>query len=68
MSNKKSISDNKKTLSNISSTKQSLVLNTLPIAFYTTSAKGKFELTFMSKGVKNLTGFDVEKFGYDNKF
>ncbi len=50
------------------SRKQSLVLNTLPIAFYTTSAKGKFELTFMSKGVKNLTGFDVEKFGYDNKF
>lgn len=68
MSNKKSISDNKKSLSNISSTKQSLVLNTLPIAFYTTSAKGKFELTFMSKGVKNLTGFDVEKFGFDNKF
>jgi len=48
--------------------KQSLVLNTLPVVFYTTKASGDFKLTYLSKGVKNLTGFDAEEFGLDSNF
>ncbi len=48
--------------------KQTLVLNTLPVVFYTTKASGDFKLTYLSKGVKNLTGFDVEEFGKNSNF
>jgi len=48
--------------------KQSLVLNTLPVVFYTTKASGDFKLTYLSKGVENLTGFKAEKFGKDSNF
>lgn len=48
--------------------KQSLVLNVLPIAFYTTQTSGKYKLTYMSKSVKNLTGFEVADFGDNAKF
>ena len=51
-----------------SKSKQSLVLSTLPVVFYTTKASGDFQLTYLSKGVKNLTGFDVEEFGNNSKF
>ncbi|MGI9534599.1 MAG: sigma 54-interacting transcriptional regulator [Thermodesulfobacteriota bacterium] len=60
----------KKLSSNLdqSRSKQSLVLNTLPVVFYTTKVSGDFQLTYLSKGVKNLTGFDVTKFGSNSKF
>ena len=48
--------------------KQTLVLNTLPVVFYTTKASGDFKLTYLSKGVKNLTGFDAEEFGKNSNF
>ena len=48
--------------------KQELVLNTLPVVFYTTKAGGDFKLTYLSKGVKNLTGFDTQEFGNNSNF
>ncbi len=48
--------------------KQTLVLNTLPVVFYTTKTGGDFKLTYLSKGVKNLTGFDAEEFGRNSSF
>ena len=48
--------------------KQSLVLSTLPVVFYSTKASGNFQLTYLSKGVKNLTGFEVDDFGNNSKF
>ena len=48
--------------------KQTLVLNTLPVVFYTTKAGGDYKLTYLSKGVKNLTGFEAEEFGKNSNF
>ncbi len=48
--------------------KQALVLNTLPVVFYTTKAGGDYKLTYLSKGVKNLTGFEAEEFGKNSNF
>lgn len=48
--------------------KQNLVLNTLPVVFYTTKALEEFKLTYLSKSIKNLTGFDAEEFGNNSNF
>lgn len=48
--------------------KKSLVLDTLPIAFYTTQASGDLKLTYMSRSVKRLTGFEPDDFDNDNEF
>jgi PAS domain S-box-containing protein len=51
-----------------SEARQALILNTLPIAFYTAKATGNFGATWSSDNVELLTGFASDRFVEDGRF